>query len=426
MSGPHPRTIRSARRPPDLRLEAVPSKSHAARLLVAASLAEGESLIEGLPAATDTRVLLEGLARLGARIREDGQGSARVRGLVPPLPAGPRRIEAGEAGTALRFLAACAALSPGPVTLDGSPRMRRRPVGPLCEALRGLGLSVADREGLPPLEVGGGPPRGGRVRVESSLSSQFASALLLIAPVLEEGLSLELPAPRVSSPYIELTSAAIARFGAEVERGDGGELRVPGTGYRPASLRVEGDWSSACFPLAAAAVTGGRVALRGLDPGSAQADRLFPELLSRMGVRVAWEGGTLVAEGRPLRGLEADLAAAPDSVPALAAVAALAPGKTVLRGVAHLRHKESDRLAALAGELGGLGVDVRELEDGLLVHGGGLRGGVVDPRGDHRIAMALALTGLAVPGVAVSDPGCVSKSYPGFWEDLTLFEGEGA
>jgi 3-phosphoshikimate 1-carboxyvinyltransferase len=289
-----------------------------------------------------------------------------------------------------------------------------------------MGLSVADCQGFPPVKVRGGPPRGGRVRVEGSLSSQFASALLLIAPVLEGGLSLELPEPRVSSPYIELTARVLTRFGAEVEREEGRDLRVRATGYRPASLRVEGDWSSACFPLAAAAITGGRVALRGLDPDSAQADRLFPELLSRMGVRVCRDGEAVVAEGPPLRGLEADLADAPDAVPALAAVAAVAPGLTEIRGVAHLRHKESDRLAALAEELGGLGASVRELEDGLLIRGGGLRGGVVHPRGDHRIAMALALTGLAVPGVAIAEPGCVSKSYPGFWEDLARFEGEGA
>jgi 3-phosphoshikimate 1-carboxyvinyltransferase len=197
---------------------------------------------------------------------------------------------------------------------------------------------------------------------------------------------------------------------------------VAGSGYRAASLRIEGDWSAACFPLAAAAMTGGRIALSRLDRTSAQADRLFPELLARMGVRVGWEGEELVAEGRARRGVEADLADAPDAVPALAAVAALAPGETAIRGVAHLRHKESDRLTALAGELGRLGAEVRELPGGLRIRGGALRGGEVDPRGDHRIAMALALIGLVVPGIAVRDPGCVTKSYPTFWDDLSCFE----
>lgn len=425
MIGPHPRAIRPVRRPPDLLLEAVPSKSDAARLLVAAALAGGESVLEGLPAATDTELLREGLGTLGAVLLPAGEGRVTVHGLTPPLPPGPRRIDAGDAGTALRFLLACAALAPGPVILDGSARLRRRPTGPLCSALRSLGPVVTDRHGFPPVEIRGGPPRGGRVRVEGSLSSQFASALLLIAPVLQEGLCLDLPAPRVSSPYIELTVRSLSRFGVEVERKGEAELRVPGCGYRPASLRVEGDWSSACFPLAAAAITGGRVALSGLDPDSAQADRVFPGILARMGVQVSRVGGTLLAEGRPTRGLEADLSSAPDAVPALAAVAAVAPGETEIRGVAHLRLKESDRLAALAGELGGLGVAVRELGDGLLIRGGGLRGGLVDPRGDHRIAMALALTGLVVPGVSIGDPGCVSKSYPSFWEDLARFEGGG-
>jgi 3-phosphoshikimate 1-carboxyvinyltransferase len=401
----------------------VPSKSHAARALVAASLsAGGDSRLENLPEAGDTRVLREGLARLGVPLREEGRGILVVRGLAPPLPPGTPCIEAADSGTALRFLAALSALAPGPVTLDGSERLRQRPVRPLCRALASLGVAVSDREGFAPLSLRGGPPPGGRVRVEGSLSSQFASALLLIAPVLEGGLRLEPSGPAVSSPYIELTARVLSRFGASVERAEDGALVVAGSGYQAASLPIEGDWSAACFPLAAAAITGGRVSLSGLDRGSAQADRLFPELLARMGVRVGWEGEEIVVEGRPRRGVEADLAEAPDTVPALAAVAALAPGETAIRGVSHLRHKESDRLAALAGELGRLGAEVRERPGGLLIRGGALRGGEVDPRGDHRIAMALALIGLVVPGVGVRDPGCVAKSYPTFWEDLSCFE----
>jgi 3-phosphoshikimate 1-carboxyvinyltransferase len=196
---------------------------------------------------------------------------------------------------------------------------------------------------------------------------------------------------------------------------------LPGP-YRPCSLRVEGDWSAACFLLAAAAVTGGEVGVRGLDAGTSQADALFPRLLRSMGVRVEIGQDRVSAAGRPSRGLRADLSAAPDSVPALAAVAAMAPGESEIRGVAHLRHKESDRIAALAEELRRLGAQVSVLADGLRLRPARLRGALVDPRGDHRVAMALAVLGLTVEGVSVAEPGCVAKSFPGFWEQLERIE----
>lgn len=251
------------------------------------------------------------------------------------------------------------------------------------------------------------------------VSSQFASSLLLAAPLMPEGLDLRLVSPPVSRSYLDLTLGVMARFGARTAR-RGYERFAVGPGpYRGTAYAVEGDWSSASYLFALAAALGGRVTVPNLDPGSAQGDRRFVAALGEMGCRVSsGPGGVTVEREGPLRGIDVEMSSAPDTVQTLAVVAALAGSPTRIAGVGHLRHKESDRLAVTADRLRSLGAGARVEEDALVVVPGPLSGGTVDPEGDHRTAMAFAVLGLAVGRVAIEDPGCVEKSWPGFWDAL--------
>ncbi len=411
------------------------SKSVTHRYLNLALLAGRPVSVERPLLAEDTRLFLGALDRLGWRV----EASADAARLVPPSePVREAALDCGNAGTLLRFLTASLATLPGTWRLDGTPRLRERPVAPLLAALRSLGAEIAclGTEGFAPLVIRGGSLRGGRAVVAAGESSQYLSALLMASLRAPEETVLEV-ASLTSAPYVELTRQAIRRF---VPPNDGGTDPVSGGPGRlavspcrlepPAGLRVETDLSAACYPAAAAALTGGRVVLAGVRRDSAQGDRGFFDLLARMGARVTWTDDGVVVAGGELVGLEADLSGMPDQVPTLAALAPFASGTTRIYNVSHLRIKESDRLRAMAEGLGLLGFAVEELPDGLVVTGGGSGGGprktgpeggevrVVDPHGDHRIAMSLALVGLRRPGVVVADPGVVAKSYPAFWGDL--------
>lgn len=417
--------MRRLRRPPSWRLfgcvpavkavlkfTAPPSKSHTQRALLVAALTRGRSTIVGPLDCDDSRVLLRALERLGVRVRRlpgrvEISGRSRLR-----APRGPLRL--GNAGTAVRFLMAACMLADGPVTLDGSPRMRRRPQIGLMAALRALGARIERQAGpgtLPATVIPPGRPRGGAVSVDPSQSGQFLSALLMIGPRLPGGLRVRPTGPVASRPYVDLTLRTMRSFGVRA-RWDGAarEFVVPaGSTYRPACVRIEGDHSSASYLFAAAALTGRKVRVTNLRRDSVQGDKVFPALLERLST----------GRSRTL-----DMRDTPDIVPTVAACALFARGSTTIRGVAHLRAKESDRIAVLAGELRKIGAHIDELADGLRIRPGPLRGpATLDPCDDHRMAMAFGLVSLRVPGVRVADPGCVSKSYPGFWEDMTRFGG---
>ena len=405
-----------------------PSKSLTQRYLLIALLAEGPTLIESPLRSGDTEATRAALVALGARIEESDEGATlRVEPGEPPARA---VIQCAANGTLLRLLMGVSASRPGRWTLDGTARLRERPVGPLADALGALGVVVRylGRPGYAPLEVAGGRLTGGAVTVDASRSSQFVSALLLAAVGCPEPVEISVSA-LVSAPYVDLTLRCLASFGARVERSGAG-LRVMPTPLRGCRARVEPDASSACYPAAAAALTGGRVLLRGLGADSAQGDLRFLDLLRRMGAHVDRQADDVVVVGGALEAIEADLSALPDQVPTLAALAPFARGMTRISGVPHLRLKESDRLAVMARQLRRLGATVRELADGLEVEGTWADATppgeevVVDPHGDHRIAMSLALVGLRRAGVRIPDGRVVEKSYPGFWDDLdALLEG---
>ena len=400
------------------------SKSHAIRALICASLADGVSTLRGLSrcGADDVRRAAGALRRLGIPVQDDeveGFGGV-VGGSVGGAGA---VLDLGGSATAFRFLAAVAALGTGPVTLTGDASLLRRPMDATVHSLRGLGASVRAAclgdAMVPPLVVEGRQLLVEEVGVDASTSSHPLSGLLLVGPVLPRGISVRPLGAVASRPYVDLTLWAMAAFGVRVED-VGDAFRVRSGGYERGDVAIVGDWSSAAYLMAAAAVTpGGDVVVSGLEGGSPQADRRAGLMLRDFGARIETTPDSVRVRHDQRRPLDVDLANAPDLAPLVGALGCVAEGGTRVRGAAHLRLKESDRIAAVVAAARALGCEARELADGFEIEGPAKHGGVVATKHDHRIAMAFAVAGLAVPGVVIDDPACVAKSYPGFWDDLT-------
>ncbi len=406
------RVVRGRIRPPG-------SKSIANRVLPLAAGAEGTSEISGLPDGDDVRRMLEGIAALGAVVQQVAPGSVRVTGIAGP-PAGDTRIDVGASGTTMRFLAGFAATGSGATVLDGTQRMRERPIGHLADALRSLGASIdfPAVPGFPPMAVRG-PIEGGRVTVDASVSSQYASAIMLAAPHARSDLEVTISDDVVSAPYLEATVEALQCFGVPVGRHETGWTVGAGS-YRAQRLAVAPDASGAVYPWVGAAITSGNVLVEGLDRRtSTQADMGVLEVLERMGATVTQEpdGIRLEGPGR-LQGVEADLTACPDGSLGLAIAAACAIGPSRFTGLGTLRVKETDRLDALENELRKVGVGATAGPDSLDIHPGDLRPASVATYDDHRMAMSFALLGLVTDGIVIEDPDCVSKTWPSFFTDL--------
>lgn len=404
-------TISAVVRPPG-------SKSFTNRALVVAALASGGvSRLEAPLEADDTSAMRAGLAALGVNI-DDADDPWLVLGSGGALraPAGP--IDARASGTTARFLTAAAVLADGPVTIDGTERMRQRPIAELADALTRLGAKVKTRQGCLPVTVTGGGLAGGEVAIDGGRSSQFVSALLMVAPMAEAEVWVR-PTALVSIPYIESTREVMTAFGAQVDDHDGGYLVSP-TGYTKCHYTIEADASAAAYPLAAAAITGGTVAVAGIPAGSTQADLRLVEVLEQMGCRVQREEMRIVLSGPGdgLQAVEVDMNQAPDASLALAVVCLFADGPSRIRNIGNLRLKETDRLAALEIELNRVGGAARVEGDDLLITPGRLHPARVETYDDHRMAMSFALVGLVSPGIEILDPGCVAKTWPAFFEML--------
>jgi 3-phosphoshikimate 1-carboxyvinyltransferase len=405
----------------DLGITAPPSKSFTHRALVAAALARGSSSIMDPLVSGDTNITATALRSLGVPLAWD-EGTVRITGVDGRFPTREETLlDLGDSGTSMRFFVALSLLAENPVVLKGSPRMHERPIGPLVSALREVGGEVRyiGKEGYPPLRVAGAL-KGGEAVVDGSISSQFISALLMAAPCGEGDISLTVSPPPVSRSYLDITAGVMSAFGASPERKGYTRFLVKGgIGYRGRTYRVEGDFSSASYFLAMGAVCGGRVRVGNLNRESAQGDRRFPNILEEMGCRVRWDDtGILLESNGSLSGVDVEMSGSPDTVQTLCAVAAFARSPTRISGIAHLRHKESDRIQATAGALRGLGGDVRVEGDTVTIHPRPLHGGIIDPGGDHRTAMAFAVIGLGAGGITIRDAGCVSKSYPQFWDHI--------
>jgi 3-phosphoshikimate 1-carboxyvinyltransferase len=415
------RRVGTAAGPLDAVVEVPGSKSIANRALICAALAEGDSELTGVPPGDDTKAMTDCLAGLGVTLSAGGD-RALVVGTGGRLAGGHARLHAGLAGTTSRFITAVAVLADGPITIDGEAPLRRRPMAPLHDALLALGADVRASEGVGhlPVTVTGGLRRGGRVELPGDVSSQFLTALMLIGPLLEGGLEVALSSPLVSVPYVALTATVMADFGVGGVDVGADRVVVPPGRYRGRSYRIEPDASSASYPLAMAAVAGGRVRVRGLTLASVQGDVMFAELLARMGCRLNAAGDDDDLDVRrdpatPLHGIDVDLGDQSDLVPTLAVVTATASTPSRISGVGFIREKESDRLGDLAAELARTGAAVTVDADGLTIAPAELHGARLDPHHDHRLAMAFGVLGASVAGIEVADPGVVSKSWPDFW-----------
>jgi 3-phosphoshikimate 1-carboxyvinyltransferase len=398
------------------------SKSITNRALVCAALADGESLLAGALDSEDTRVMIGALRQLRLIVEHDVTGSAiRVVGSGPRLPASRADLYVANSGTTMRFLTAMVALGHGTFRLDGTPRMRERPIRDLLDALRQLGADARSesQNGCPPVVVRAHGLPGGRARIAGDVSSQFLSGLLMAAPCAAGPVELEVAGELVSKPYVEMTLAVMSAFGVTVDVEGLDRFVTPGgQAYHARRYEIEPDASAASYFFAAAAVTGGEVTVEGLSRESLQGDVAFCDCLARMGCDVLYGPDSITLVGKPLRGIEVDMNPISDTVQTLSAVALFAEGPTTITGVAHIRHKETDRIRALATELRKLGAEVDELSDGLRIVPGSLRPAEIDTYDDHRMAMSLAVAGLASPGVVIRDPGCTAKTYPGFFSDL--------
>jgi 3-phosphoshikimate 1-carboxyvinyltransferase len=407
--------VRGSIRPPG-------SKSITNRALVCAALAEGESLLMGAPESEDTDVMMKALGRLGIVVQHDpAAATVRVAGCGGQLPAREADLYVANSGTTARFLTAVCALGQGTYRLDGTPRMRERPIADLLGALGQLGAdAVSERgNGCLPVIVRGRGLRGGWATLAGNVSSQFLSALLMAAPYADADVELTLRGDLISWPYVGTTLAVMASFGVTVRTPQPLHFVIAAPQhYQARSYAIEPDASAASYFFAAAAITRGEVTVEGLSRGGLQGDVAFCDCLRQMGCEVRNAADRITMLGRPLRGIDADLSAMSDTAPTLAAVALFAEGPTTIRGVAHIRHKESDRIHALATELRKLGATVDERPDGLEIIPGPLHGAEIDTYDDHRMAMSLALVGLAVPGVVIRNPACVAKTYPHFFRDL--------
>jgi 3-phosphoshikimate 1-carboxyvinyltransferase len=396
------------------------SKSLTQRALVVAALAQGNSFISNALIAQDSLHLIEGLRTLGAQI-VSAEGGFFISGTAGKITNSGRELFLGNNGTALRFLTALVCLGKGKYVLTGEKRLCERPVGALVEALQNMGADISSRNNCPPVEINANGLTGGKITLQDIESSQYVSALLLCAPYMPKGMDLTLQGGVVSTPYIDLTIAVMNNFGAKVTQTGKYEYHIAaGKIYRGREYRVEGDASSASYFFLAAALLKKTIRVAGINRQSKQGDIRLLSVLEELGCKVSSGENWVEVTGNNLAKGDFifDLNDMPDMVPTLAVLAAFREGQTVINNVAHLRIKESNRLAALVAELNRTGIEAREMPEGLVIQGGKMRPAKIETYNDHRIAMSFAVAGLVACGIEISDKKCVDKSFPAFWEEL--------
>jgi 3-phosphoshikimate 1-carboxyvinyltransferase len=403
------------------------SKSITNRALLLAALTDGPSTFENALFSEDSLCFMECLRRLGFSVEADADAARiTVHGLNGHIPATSADLFVGNAGTAARFLTAAVCIGNGDYHFDGVPRMRERPIAPLLSALRRLGPVIDAEGGHFPLTVHTTGLSGGLTSLDASESSQYLSAMLMIAPYAASDVTIAIEGTLVSQPYIETTIQMMQQFGVTVER-DGYQrfMIKAGQRYQARAYAIEPDASNASYFFAAAALTGGRVTVPYLTRDSLQGDIHFLDVLAQMGCTVTYgDDGVTVQGPAQLRGVEVDMNAISDTVQTLAAIAPFADGPVTVRNVQHIRHKETDRIQAVVTELRRLGITVDEFADGLKVYPGTPRAAAVDTYQDHRMAMAFAVTGLRTPGLRINDPGCTQKTFPDYFQRFgALYDG---
>ncbi len=396
------------------------SKSYTLRGLMCGALAEGRSRIELPLYADDTDAGRDVLQKIGVQINEE-DGAWLVKGNRLRRP--DSELFCRDSAGTLRFMTAICSLVPGTCRLTAGLSLSRRPIAPLVEALRSLGVDCTT-QGSAAVTVRGGRLKGGKVNLPGDISSQLISALLFIAPRAEQGMTIELAPPVESRPYIDMTVHCMKKFGITVERSpDDLKFEIKPQAYRPARYIVEGDWSSASYLLALGAVAGD-VHVSNLNRSSLQADRELLTLLKLMGAGLQTRGDEFRARKTRLKGLKADLTDCIDLLPTMAVLAAAAEGQSELSGISRARLKESDRVAAVKEGLQRMGIPVREERDILYITGAAPSACSIDSKGDHRIAMAFSILGMLAGNTTIEGAECVAKTYPEFWAILKSLGGE--
>ncbi|WP_422931025.1 3-phosphoshikimate 1-carboxyvinyltransferase [Singulisphaera sp. PoT] len=398
------------------------SKSITNRALIIAALAQGDTLLTGALDSEDTRVMVDSLQRLGMDVVHDtAAATIKVKGCGGKIPKKEAELFVANSGTSLRFLTAMVATGQGTYKLDGTPRMRQRPVSDLLAALNGLGAEAKSDlgTGCPPVTITASCLDGGNAFVRGDVSSQFLSGLLMAVPYSRDTTTIEVQGTLVSLPYVTMTLEVMEAFGVRISNRKNRRFDIQPARYSGREYAVEPDASAASYFFALAAITGGSITVDGLGTKSIQGDVGFVDILEHMGCTVQREANRTTVTGGRLRGVDVDMNAISDTVMTLAVVALFADGMTRIRNVGHIRHKETDRIAAVANELRKLGATVDEHPDGLVIFPPAtLSPARIATYDDHRMAMSFALAGVKSPDVTILDPGCVGKTYPGFWDDL--------
>lgn len=408
------------------------SKSLTNRILLAAAGAGKKTLLTGALRSEDTTVMLDSLQQIGVIVESSDDGRTLQidgSGLTPHYGAEPLRLYIANSGTTVRFLTAFLSALGGNYVLHGVPRMHQRPIGELLKAINQLvdGTVTAESpNGCPPVHIQSKGWKGGMVSVSGDVSSQYLSGLLLAAPLAKESVTIAVDGELVSKPYVAMTCEVLKACGVPtVVSDDLARFEIPaGSRYDFDQYAIEPDASAASYFWAAAALTGGTVQVQGLSKDALQGDVGFVEVLEKMGCTVSDDGESISVTGGALQGIDVDMNAISDTVQTLAMVALFASGPTTVRGVAHNRFKETDRIADLACELRKLGAEVHENEDGLIIHPltaqqrQNFSGARLATYHDHRMAMSLALAGLKLPGVEIENPSCTAKTYPEYFADL--------
>ncbi len=399
------------------------SKSYTNRALILAALANGRSSINAALFSDDTHYMADSLRRLGIAVDENPDAKRFVvDGAEGKIPVTSAELFVGNSGTTARFITALLALGRGEYLVDGVERMRQRPIAPLLDALQQLHVNAValNHDGCPPLRVKTSGLEGGSAKLAGDTSSQYFSALLMVGGATKDGLQIDVEGDLVSKPYIDMTAATMRAFGVEMLNDNYRRFTAPGgQTYRAIDYEVEPDASAASYFFALAAATGGRVRVLNLGSKSGQGDAHFVDVLEQMGCTIIREDNALEVRGpQRLRGVDVDMNAISDTVQTLAAIAPLADGPVTIRNVAHIRHKETDRISAVVTELRRLGVEVSERDDGLTIQPGPVNPATIETYDDHRMAMSFAILGCAIPDITIRDPGCVAKTFPEFFDVL--------
>ncbi len=403
-------------------IQVPPSKSYTNRALIAAALAEGTSNIHHPSRSDDSTFLVEALRNFGIKIIDHGD-KLEIHGCNGKLKAPAQEIFVGNAGTAMRFLASFACLAEGETILTGDEEMNKRPINDLVDALKTNGIKCSCQNGFPPVKIHGGNFIGGKINVDASISSQFVSSILLSSPYAKRPVTLHVNGKLSSMPYVDMTLHVMRSFGASIDTIEMKTFTIDNKQrYIGHDFIIEPDASSATYFLGAAAITKGRVIITNLTSESLQGDIQFLSILSDMGCTIIKHQDNIEIHGDKLHGIEVDMNEMPDCVPTLAVVAAFAKGATTIKNIAHVRHKETDRLDALSKELTKIGARVELSEDELVIHPQPLHGAIIETYNDHRMAMSFAFAGLQIDGININNPMCVTKSFPNYWEEFQKLE----